>query len=103
MVRGRRRRRGLWQERGREGDETARGGGMVSAHWVWSGQVEEYVHACSITRNRWFECLKTLPYTGLPAQTGKQTTVSISIYLHHLCRFDLLLSSRKRKINYRRE
>lgn len=42
MVRGRRRRRwGFWQERGREGDEAARGGGMVSAHWVWSGQVEE--------------------------------------------------------------
>lgn len=38
MVRGRQRRRrkkrrvGFWQERGREGDEAARGGGMVSAH-----------------------------------------------------------------------
>ena len=30
-------------ERGREGDEAARGGGMVSARWVWSGQVEECV------------------------------------------------------------
>lgn len=82
MVRGRRRRRwGFWQERGREGDEAARGGGMVSAHWVWSGQVEECVHACSITRNRWCEYLKTLPYTGLPVKIGKQTTVSIFIYL----------------------
>lgn len=31
--------RGIWQERGSEGDKAARGGGMVSAHWVWSGQV----------------------------------------------------------------
>lgn len=36
----------------RKGDEAARGGGIVSAHWVWSGQVEECVHACSITKNR---------------------------------------------------
>lgn len=43
MVRGRRwrRRGGFWQERGSKGDGAARGGGMVSAHWVWSGQVEE--------------------------------------------------------------
>lgn len=39
------------------------------------------VHACSITRNRWCEYLKTFPYTGLPAKIGKQTTVSIFIYL----------------------
>ena len=44
---------------------------MVSAHRVWSGQVEECVLACSITRNRWCECLKTLPFKGLLAKIEK--------------------------------
>lgn len=33
----------LAEERGREGDQAARGGGVVSARWMWSGQVEECV------------------------------------------------------------
>lgn len=65
MVRGRELKGGIWQERGRVGVEAARGGGMVSVHWVWSGQVEEFVHAFCITRTRWCEYLKTTLYTGL--------------------------------------
>lgn len=64
-----RRRRRRWLERGggggrfgrgkAEGDEADRGGSMVNSRWVWSLQVEECVLACSITRNRWCECLYT--------------------------------------------
>lgn len=32
---------GGWQRRGRDGDEAARGGGMVSARWVQSRLVEK--------------------------------------------------------------
>lgn len=44
--------RGIWQERGSEGDKAARGGGMVSAHWVWSGQVEKCAFTPAASQRR---------------------------------------------------
>lgn len=77
----RKRRGGFWQERGREGDEAARGGGMLSALWVWSRQVEEC--ACTPAASLRINGVSVKTHSGtqdyLP-KTGKQT-VSILIYL----------------------
>lgn len=67
--------RGIWQERGSEGDKAARGGGMVSAHWVWSGQVEKcaFTPAASQRRNG-------VRVQRRPCTTDFQQTVSTVLF-----------------------
>lgn len=70
-----------------EGNEAARGGGMVSAHGVWSRQVEESARAVrfSITRNWWCESVNTPAGHRIICQD--RTTDPVSTFKHLILTF----------------
>lgn len=70
-----------------EGNEAARGGGMVSAHRVWSRQVEESARAVQfgITRNWWCESVNTPAGHRITCQD--RTTDPVSTFKHLILTF----------------
>lgn len=65
------------EEREQGGMQLPEGEGLVRAHWVWSGQVEE--HAASLRINSW-ELVKILPAAS-PAEHRTATCEYLHLYL----------------------